>query len=328
MSKSEQYSNSDISLLVYEILKKYSNVNMRLKKKDILDKLYSLYDFKTSDKTLGKTLKRLIEFDHNIKYTELFIKKDNIPDYTDWYYDINDDTNLDDGILRYLIDVVKCNRSLLINKKEDIIDRLKSLSNTTDLDLCSIDQNKYDYDFVINEDYSNNITLLNEAIANHQEVEFSMQSYTIEKEFNILKDEDGNDKKYRVLPRDLIMSEGEYYLLATFNSNDIYQFRIDKIVKVKIAKKNTLNNSLHYDSNNLDEYTDTRCLMFTGNYEAIVIKKLDDYMIDTLVYKFDKQIEFNNTNNELQAIIKTNKKAFDIWVKRYQEFIEIIDKHR
>lgn len=314
------YKKKDLCLLLIAILKQHTNKNDKLKINDFKEKLLQKYKFESSTKTIEKTLKHLIELDSNIKYTIIKTKKNGAVEYSDYWYE----SEYNDGLLRYLIDTIKSNKGISLDDKIKICNQLKKLSNSQYLKKPIIDEFRDDYDFEINEKYLYNISKINEAISLKKQIKFNMQVYNIDKDFQEVTDINNNPKNYIVIPKDLVIKEGEYYLIASFANDKKYNFRVDKIKEVKILDDKQIIESTSYKEDNIDDYVDKMALIYSGKVIPIKVKILDDKIIDKLVTEFDRTISFTRKENEIIATIKTNEAAFDIWIKKYETMIEKI----
>lgn len=316
------YKKTDLSLLLIAILKENTNKNDKLKIKDFKEKLLKK-KFESSTKTIEKTLKHLIEIDSNIKYTIIKTKSKGevkYSEYSDYWYE----SEYNDGLLRYLIDTIKSNKGISLDDKIKICNQLKTLSNSQYLKKPIIDEFRDDYDFEINEKYLYNISKINEAISLKKQIKFNMQVYNINKKFEEVTDINNNHKNYIVIPKDLVIKEGEYYLIVSFANDKKYNFRVDKIKEVTILDEKSIIESTSYKEDNIDDYVDKMAVIYSGKVIPIKVKILDDKIIDKLVTNFEKTISFTKKENEIIATIKTNEAAFDIWIKKYENMIEKI----
>lgn len=314
MNELTEYSKSDISLLIVNILKNHTNEHKRITQKKIRELLKKDYNFDTGIRTLSSTMRRLIEIDENINYDEKERVNGEI-EYQNWGYK----QLLSDGELRLLIDHIRCDKNLLMDDKEDFCQRLKKLSLTKELEKVKLDKFKEESDCEINQMYIRNIEVINKAINSNKQIKFSLQIYDINKNYYVL------DKIYTVVPEELVISDGVYYLIARFDTPKKYQFRVDKIAEVDILTTNELKLSTTYYSKEIDKYLEERVYLVSGDPEKINLLIKNNYIIDKLVTDFDKAVTFTEAkDNKIYATLKTNTKAFDIWVLKYKEMVEEI----
>lgn len=312
MNELFEYSNSDIDLLVIDVLKNHSNESNKLKQVQILQFLQNDYNFNTTSRTLHTTLRRLIHIDKNIQYVQI-VKANGDVEYKNWWYK----QIFTDGELRFLIDYVKYNKNLLSDDKEDLCRRLKELSYSNML--CNVVLER-ECDYEINKLYIKNVEVINEAIKLEKQIKFHIKLYNIDKNYYLL------DKQFVVIPEELVLKDGVYYLIARFNTPKKYHFRIDKIDEVEILTTNEIEIPVQYIPKNIEKYLEGRVHLISGDVEEIKLLINDSFIIDKLVTDFDISVSFTKTaDNKIYALLKTNKKAFDIWVLKYKDMLDIIE---
>lgn len=314
MNELTEYSKSDISLLIVNILKNHTNEHKRITQIKIRELLKKDYNFDTGIRTLSSTMRRLIAIDENIHYDEIERANGEI-EYKNWGYK----QLLSDGELRLLIDQIRYDKNLLVDDREDFCKRLKKLSLTKELDKVKLDKYREESDFEINQMYIQNIEAINRAINSNKQIKFNLQIYDINKNYYVL------DKIYTVVPEELVIRDGAYYLIARFDTPKKYQFRVDKIAEVEILTSNELKLSNTYYSKEIDKYLEERVYLVSGELEKISLVIKDNYIIDKLVTDFDKAVTFTRAkDNKIYAKLKTNRNAFDIWILKYKDMVEEI----
>lgn len=314
------YQKCDAGILIIKILKEYTNLEKHMTTEEIKNKLVEKYGISLDPKTVSSTLKRLINLYCNIKYDVKELENGDSK-YSNWRYE----PLFLDGELRYLIDCIKGNKALLLDDREELCDKIKSLSTTNELDKILLDTSREDVEFEINKKYISNIEHINRAINLGKQIKFKMQVYNIEKNFETVKDENGEEKEYVVIPEDLVIKDGTYYLVATCGETKKYQFKVEKLVEVEILEQNEIKTSTSYSPKEIAKYVEDRVHMFSGDVEEIKLK-IKNNMVDRIVTDFDKNVTFEKINDvDIIAIIKTNKRAFDIWVKKYLDVVEILE---
>lgn len=311
----------EVGLASLNILKKNTNSKKTVTTEELVELIRGAYCINVDPKTISSRLSSVAAIEPRIK-RRIITTKTEITKYTDWKYV----HPFSDGELRYLIDSIRSNKSLLVNDKEDLCNRIKELSGTDMLDDIVFDDEKDEVEFEINQKYMLNIELINKAIKLGRKIKFSLQIYDIDKSFKLVEDDKGNVKTYIVFPEDLAIKDGKYYMIATFGGEKRCPFRVDKIDEVKIQGA-VYNKSLRkYKSKFMDEYTESRVHMFSGDVEKIKIQ-IKKNMVDTIITEFVRDVEFEKVmDDEVIVNIKTNKKAFDMWLNGYTGRVEVLEK--
>lgn len=320
MTVVSEYSNSDLNMLIIRVLKKNSSSENTLNLGQIVSFLKTDFIFSTTVRTVGPALKRLIKIDSNIMYDT--IETENSFFYCNWWYK----QLFSDGELRFCIDCVKYCKHISTENKVSLCQNLKNLSYSKNLDKVVSNVSFSECTFEINPNYLLNVEMINKAIMLKKEIKFKMQVYDIFKNFSIILDKAGNEVVYNVVPLDIVIKDGVYYLIARFNSLVKYNFRIDKILNVEILDKKNLDEPIKYTEQNIDKYLDERVHLYSGDVSRITLKIKKNFIIDKLVTDFDSTVSFSkNSDGDIYAVLNTNKITFDIWILKYKDCVEIVN---
>lgn len=304
----------DVGLFIIEVLKMYSSDSSFLTLENIKEKIIILYGIEVDCKTISATLKRLLNFDDNIDCDISYLENDNVY-YSNWRYN----ATFSISEIRLLIDFVKSNNCLLLDDKKEFYDKIKSLSESEFLSKLYVDDSKDDVIYEVNSEYFDSIDVITRAIHLDKQISFKM------KFFDINLDLVESDKKYIVIPCDLVYKDCVYYLVANFGGDKKYQFRVDKLSDVRIVEYDVIEKSVSYISKNVLDYVESRGLMFSG--DVVLIKVIiDKCLVDKFVTEFGNCLEFSELNdNDVLVNLKTNKEAFSVWVRKYLNKVKIIE---
>ena len=117
-----------IIINILDILKKYTDMDHRLTQAEIADILKKEYYMEVDRKTVKRNLLNLLDLNCGIDYTEVTRtdKRGNDTSIcTDWYIT----REFDDSELRLLIDSVICSKTIPQKQCQDLVKKIKSLSN-------------------------------------------------------------------------------------------------------------------------------------------------------------------------------------------------------
>lgn len=295
---------------ILEILKDYSDYDNQLKQKDIIDKLYNIYDLEIDRKTITPTIDMLNDLGYSIE------KGDN------GYY--LSDRLFDEEEIRYLIDAIFSSKNIPINHSKDLLDKLKDI-------LPIYKRNNYGYIYKANEiqktnnkEFFYNISIINEAISNNKKIEFKYLTYDIKGTLI----EKNNGYVYKVSPYYLINNNGNYYLLGNLeihSNSSVY--RLDYIKDIKILDEYKKDYSLVTDmGKNFDiaKYLNNHIYLY--NTKIIHAKiEIKDHNSVQYVYDYFNNPRIQYTNNKLYAYIESSEESLLYWDLQFSEHFTLIE---
>lgn len=313
MDKSD-YEKGDSILLILEILKEHTQTLTVTQISNILEVKHGL---KIHIKTVKKQLLKLKKFGFDISFD---IKENER--YKNWKLNYN----LSKGELRFCIDSIRSLYGIEQEKKQKICNYLQELNDKEFSKSAICKKLKDNTDLELNKEYFKNIEVIHNAIKAKRPIEFNMKIYNKEKKFKEVKDKETNEiKVYSIIPEDLRMKQGIYYVVGHFGNNKEHVFRIDKLTNVKMTYSLKAKLETKYINKDYENKEKSRPIMFSGEEENIRFK-LEPDMVDKVVDSFFYTVKFEETKNgEIIANIKTNPKAFYIWAKMYLEYIEVLE---
>ena len=179
---------------------------------------------------------------------------------------------------------------------------------------------------------SQNLKLLNDAIGNEntvaKKVSFSFCGYNLDKELTRT-----NAKDYKIIPIDIVVYTGRYYLFAKRDEYDnVSIWRVDLMKNLQICNEHAkpsqipirINNESYYEFLNMfyDKPINIVLKIFPNKYR--MDRKKPDY---TFLYDyFGKTYTVLSVNNENAKIkVKSSPKAIVNWALQYNDRVEILE---
>ena len=321
------YTNKQLLLQIINILKFYSDINHPLSRKDIVELLKKdpeqPIDLDTSDKqkSVTKNIRDLIDFGYDIEDSGCGKKNAQ----SKWYLN----REFDDSEIRLLIDSLLFFKHIPRNQCEELISKLKGLSNKYFSDkvrhITSLPANQSE-----NQQLFLTIEILNEAIAEKKKVAFHFLEYGIDKEATVVKRPDGNPKKYIVSPYQMVITNGRYYLICAHDKGDYaYHYRLDYVRDVNILDKEPIRplRDVRELKNGLDlsKHMAEHIYMFSG--ESIRVKFLaSKHIIGAILDWFGTDVVFTDVGEEsVIATVTVKEKAMLYWALQYGKSVEVLE---
>ncbi len=298
-----------LNIYILEILKKYSDIDHRLKQQDIIDYVQREYGLECERKAVKRNILSLIEFGYDIEYKN------------GWYMASRE---FEDSELHLLIDSILFSKSIPTRQAQDLIDKLIKLSSRSFIKKVKHISNLPELQCCDNKQLFYTIDILDEAIGARRKVSFTYNDYYTDKKLHPRR-----ERAYIVNPYQIAATNGRYYLIANYDSHDdISHYRIDHITDIKILEdkvkpqKNVkgLKNGL-----DLPKHMAENIYMFNG--ESIKVKmQADKTIINDIIDWFGSKVTFSNeTENTCTVSLKINENAIFFWAMQYGEHVKILE---
>ena len=308
-----------IILNILDILNKYTNEEHRMSQKDIQEKLRSEYSMSVERKAIKRNLMDLIDFGCEIEYDET--PRRTLNKKTGEYEENNLLSNFyihhdfEDYEVKQLIDSLVFSNHIPKKHRDDLIKKLEKLStvyfknSTKNLEVINSVTTQ-------NQEWFNNIDLINQAINDCNKIHFTYNDYDIDKKLHPRRAKTVN-------PYKIVAANNHYYLICNEEPFDnLSPHRIDKITDLTVLEKEhfTPNRSL-----NLKEYVSSHMYMFSGEPSRIKMK-VDKGIIGNVIDYFGD--EFKITNNDKETVditLKSNQDDIFYWALQFGNCVEIIE---
>ena len=185
-------------------------------------------------------------------------------------------------------------------------------------------------DLCDNTELFENIKKLDFAISENHKVSFNYMEYGTDKKQHIKKGKDGKDKVYIISPYQMAANEGKYYLICNNNDyNDISNFRIDRIRKVKILDEiakpyETLEWA---EGRRLDLATYMKEHIYMYSSDSVRVKfKVVHAMVSDVIDIFGKDVSFLDKDEKYVTVSsKTNEMAMLQFAKRHIPDVVVLE---
>jgi len=298
-------------IYILEILKKYSDVDHRLRQQDIIKYMELDYGAPCERKTISRNIADLVDAGFEIE-----------KDGKGYYYDGRD---FEDSELRLLIDSVLASKHIPKKQSADLIKKLMNQSS-----VYFKNRVKYIHSFDKAEAYENNelfwtLECIDDAIENDKQIAFYYNKYGEDKKLHKTK-----DTKHVVNPYYVGIANGRYYLIG---NNDKYEnttnFRIERITGIEIldSKRKPKEKIADFkDGQDMSKHMLEHVYMFSGK-SAGVILKVDPKGINDVIDWLGKDIGIRKDKDSDFLLVDTvtNMQAMKYWAVQFGEIVEVLE---
>lgn len=284
-------SSKERLLKLMDIFQNETNEEKKLSVYDISNMLkveYSkeTHEFKVDKKTIKSDINKLIESGFNI---DVCIEKQGKKVY--YYFG----EALDMYEIRILLDAVYSAKSLTDKERNNLIKKIKLLTNKEDSEI-------YDSKLYVSSQpiVSENIHLkyyldtIHKSIFKNNKLKFQYGNYDTDKNFNKHHDEDF----YIVQPYNLVWSNDFYYLVAyDEKKKKIINYRVDRMRTVEAEEENFPID----DEFDISAYLKSCFNMYPGQVDTVEIKFVNK-LINAIIDRFGKEVVIVNKDDKTFTI--------------------------
>ena len=320
-----------IILYILQILRKYTDSLHTMTQQQIAEKLRSEYGLEINRSTVKRNIEDLIDADYDIQYRKVVRsrvnkktgEKEENEIYTDLYYE----HDFTESELHMLIDGLLFSRSVPYKQRKELIDKLGKLSSAyfnrrmNHMHCMSADSPQ-------NPDLFLNIEVLDEAITEGKQVEFTYGYYGTELKLQPQLNEDGSEKRQVINPYQMVASDGRYYLICNKDNYDnVANYRIDRIMEIRLldtpAKPGSRVTGLE-DGLKLEKYLYQHVNMFSGEPEKaefVIPKSFVSVVIDF----FGSHVSFfDRGDGTISCSIEVSREAMRHWAKQFADVVRVV----
>ena len=319
-----------IILYILQILRKYTDSLHTMTQQQIAEKLRSEYGLEINRSTVKRNIEDLIDADYDIQYRKVTRstvnkktgEKEENEIYTDLYYQ----HDFTESELHMLIDGLLFSRSVPYKQRKELIDKLGKLSSSyfnrrmNHMHCMSADSPQ-------NPDLFLNIEVLDEAITEGKQVEFTYGYYGTEMKLQPQLNEDGSEKRQVINPYQMVASDGRYYLICNKDNYDnAANYRIDRIMNIKLLETKAKPKSRVKELEkglNLQEYMYQNLNMFTSdpvNAEFVIPESAVSLVIDF----FGKHVSFHRKKDgTVSCRVKISAMAMKHWAVEHANIAKV-----
>lgn len=238
-----------------------------------------------------------------------------------WRYVELGDAGLDfmPSEVRMLIDTVIASSVIPPRQLDDLTRSLKKLSPE---EIVVPDIRREGHLPVTNPDFFLNIEDLNDAILRRKCVEFRLGVFGTDGKLGLAK-AGRRGRPHKVVPMQLLISKGHYYLLAHYlNSDEIYKFRIDLMKEVRIDEDSSVDPS--EAKVNVIKFRERHSYMMSGK-EVNVELRINKESLHTLYDQFGPNVHFKNEREDtIDVVLKSALYSVLFWALQYYRTVEVL----
>jgi len=333
-----QYEQMMNILMVFDILKRHSDVSNPIDKQtQIADLIKKEYSVEIDRKALRRNLLNLetflekSDFGYRLGYDEKEDKNGKVKLYN-WYL-VQDITNAE---LQLLVDGLLFSKYIPYSQCKDLVKKLESLSgNRFNL------ERKLPENLPVNNHIFLTIEVLIEAIRDRKMVSFNGLGYGTSKSPQIVTNEyDGTTREYKVSPYEIVITNGRYYLIHSYNTGGLYTFRLDYIRHIKFHDDGNYRpiNAIKGYEHGLDlaKFMKEHIYMYGGDSTRVKLraykkverngKQFDSNIVGHILDWFGNDVSFpEESEDEVTAYITVNEQAMLYWALQYGKAVEILE---
>ena len=308
-----------IILNILDILNKYTDAEHTLSQEEIRKKLASEYSMKVDRKAVKRNLMDLIDFGCDIEYDET--RRMTLNKKTGEYEENNLLSNFyihhdfEDYEIKLLMDSLVFSNHIPKKHRDDLIKKLGKLS-TVYFKNSSKNIEVLNSVTTQNQEWFNNIDLINQAINDCNKIHFTYNDYDIDKKLHPRREKTVN-------PYKIVAANNHYYLICNEEPYDnLSPHRIDKITDLTILEKEhfTPNRSL-----NIKEYLSSHMYMFTGEPTRIKMRVDRDAFGNVIDYLGDEFRITQKDEEKVEITLKSNEDDIFFWALQFGKCVEILE---
>jgi len=311
------------TLLILEVLKKYSDENNKLSQKEIAALVEREYYVPIDRHTLKRNLDNLLEFQCGVEYAA---HNKEIGETGGWYYE----RDITDAEMRMLIDGLLFSKYIPYSECKTLITKLETLASVGFKSSHGLPENRPE-----NKEIFLNIEELLHALSTNWKVSFNYMRYGAGSKNNrkasIVLGEDGNPRVYTVSPYEIVITNGHYYLICINDRSDhLYHYRLNSICNVdvlKSEKRRPIRDIPGYRNGlKLADYMKEHPYMMASGESVRVKFRFNKEFIGHIFEWFGKDINLmDETDETITAVIKVNEKAMLFWALQYGLHVEVLE---
>ncbi len=295
-------------LYILEILKKYSDMDHKLRQQDIISYMERDYGVVCERKAISRNISDLMSAGYEIEH-----------DGGGYYYD---GRAFEDSELRLLIDSVLASRHIPAKQAADLIQKLigqagvhfkKSVRHIYSLDNLERTENK---------ELFWTLECIGEAIDENRQIAFYYNKYGPDKKLHRT-----TEHKHVVNPYYVVIANGKYYLVGNNNKyDDVTHFRLERISSVEMLetiRKPKEQVTDFKDGQGLSKHMLEHVYMFSGPSQRVILKVRPDGINDCIDW-LGRDVGIRREGVFLLVDTVTNKQAMKYWAVQFGEKVEVL----
>lgn len=187
--------------------------------------------------------------------------------------------------LKMLVDTVQASKYITEKKSRQLIKKLEGLVSVYEAKMLQREVQMQDRIKTMNETVLYSVDTIQQAMAENKQITFKYYQWNEKKEMVLRHD----GAIYRVSPWNLVLDQENYYLIGfDQNAKAIKHYRVDKMIRLKIADKKREGRE-RYETRNMATYTTVRFGMFDG-VEEMVSMEFENRFAGVVIDRFGKDV--------------------------------------
>jgi len=309
------------TLLILEVLKKYSDENNKLSQSEIIALLKSEYGVPFDRHTIKRNLENLHDFHCGVEYAGR--SKDN--GAGGWYFE----RDITDAEIRMLIDGLLFSKYIPYSECKELINKLEKIAGVDFKSSHGMPENRPE-----NKQIFINIEDILTAISKGKKIAFNYMRYNTDKKTHIVLSKDGTPRRYVVSPVEIVITNSHYYLICIpERADELFHFRLKSIYNIEVLnseKKRRIRDIPGFRNGfRLAEYMKERPFMLASGKSIRVFFRVRTGFIEHVIETFGNDIvlsdDIDGTGDTVIATVTVNDKAMLYWALQYGQGIEVLE---
>lgn len=297
-------------VLILKVLEEYSDENHYLTQKEIISKVYDMYNISLERKSVSNSLNLLMDLDYDINKSP-----------KGGYALLS--RQFDASEVRFLNDAIFSSKAITGKQASQLSKKVYS---------CLSKYQREDYSYILksgeisrtdNSELFLNVETIQEAIKQNKMVSFQYITY----------DQDGNKTtkwgkyRYKVSPYYLVNNFGKYYLLcSTPRYGTLSIYRIDYVLNVQVEDTplipiRSLDKLKDFD---ISKYLNEHIYLFSSEVVDATLLINEPNAIQCIDDWFGKSAKIYKSDNKLYVNIKCNEDALFYWILQYGKQVKLL----
>lgn len=292
------------AICLLEILREYSDEQHVLPMRDIIQKMNNLYDINPDRRTVYSAVSLLI----NLGYDVSTYEENGVGYYLRG-------RAFEESEIRLLTDAVFSFPFISAKQSEELISKLQK-------HLSIHSRKRYRHLTVVkpekktnNRQVFLNVELLDEAIQERKQVEFSYLQYGMDKMLHLRR-----EKPYVVNPYGMVFMNEHYYLVCNLSGKpNTSLYRLDRIKDIRILE------STCDKSPGNDEEVENAIYAFSGKPEYIKMR-CNTVILNDVVDRFGSKAVIKSIGEkEFELVVKVSPHGIKFWALQYLPYVEVLE---
>lgn len=313
----------ELSYIIVEVLKKYSSKQNPLNQTQLLQHLQSEYPHlagEIKEKKVRTALEKLLEQENKLPDENKVLRCTDVRRKKRYWTD----NSFSDAELKFLIDCVMYSNIINTKNALSLAKRIQALSGKRLRDLTPYASGAFG-----SQKYTADIDVLKnvEAIAAAQEagrkLRFDLNVYTVQNGKPVLLPV----KEHTVSPLETVLHNGRYYLLACYDSDKLYSFRVDLMTKLRQTAEPAKRSVPALENFCRDAFMRQHPVMYAGRVRRFTLRIKKDNLTQIADAFSDKGkvVPGSETEDTIDLWVDAADGAMKHWLLRYGDIVEAVN---